>query len=193
MTDAALAETATTDATKGPAIHSFHHPAIKCFDAEETRRFYEDILGLPLNAAVAINDDGRGGDYFFMHIFFRMADGDFIAFFDKDTEIKPDIFKPFTQNDMRLGLRVETEAELQQVADRLKAAGVDYTGPVDQGFAKSIFFRDPNHLHIELSAPVPDQEERLAEEKARAKSVLADWTKKTAAKKEELRKAAAAQ
>lgn len=193
MTDAALAESTTNEASQGPAIHSFHHPAIKCFDAEETRHFYEDILGLPLNAAVAINDDGRGGDYFFMHIFFRMADGDFLAFFDKDSEIKPDLFKPFTQNDMRLGLRVETEAELQEVADRLKAAGVDYKGPVDQGLVKSIFFRDPNHVHIELSTPVPDQEARFAEEKSRAKSVLADWTKKTAAKKEELRKAAATQ
>lgn len=79
-----------------------------------------------------------------------------------------------------------------EIADRLKAAGVEVEGPVDKGFVKSIFFKDPNHLHIELSAPAPDQDEQFAREKSRAKSVLADWTKKTAAKKEALRKASAA-
>lgn len=186
------AETAA-DTAKRPPIHSFHHPAIKCFDAEETRQFYEGVLGLPLNAAVVINDDGRGGDFYFMHIFFRMADGDFIAFFDKDTEIKPDIFKPYSENDFRLGLRVGTEDELQELANRLSAAGIPYTGPVDLGFVKSIYCKDPNDVHLEISAPAPNHEERIAEEKARAKDVLAEWTKKTAAKKEALKKARAAQ
>jgi len=29
-------------------IHGLHHYACRCRDAEETRRFYQDILGLPL-------------------------------------------------------------------------------------------------------------------------------------------------
>ena len=29
-------------------IHGLHHFAYRCKDAEETRHFYEDILGLPL-------------------------------------------------------------------------------------------------------------------------------------------------
>ena len=29
-------------------IHGLHHFAYRCRDAEETRRFYEDLLGLPL-------------------------------------------------------------------------------------------------------------------------------------------------
>ena len=29
-------------------IHGLHHFAYRCRDAEETRHFYEDILGLPL-------------------------------------------------------------------------------------------------------------------------------------------------
>ena len=31
-----------------PPIHQLHHYAYRARDAEETRRFYEDILGLPL-------------------------------------------------------------------------------------------------------------------------------------------------
>lgn len=180
---------AKTDAAEArPPIHSIHHPAIKCFDAEETRQFYEDVLGLPLNAAVCINDDGQGGTFYFMHVFFRMADGDFLAFFDVDGDVRPDIFKPYGQNDFRLGLRVKTEEELQGICDRLEKAGVAYSGPVDQGFVKSIFFDDPNHLHLEVSAAVPDHDEKLALEKSRATDVLAEWTKKTAAKKEAYKK-----
>ena len=192
MSDTVLADAPAATSMERPPIHSFHHPAIKCFDAEETRKFYEDILGMPLNAAVVINDDGRGGDFYFMHIFFRMADGDFLAFFDKDTEIKPDIFTPYGENEFRVGLRVGNEEELDAIAKRLSAAGVDYRGPVDNGFVKSIFFMDPNNLHLELSAPAANHDELIAKEKARAKSVIADWTKKTAAKKEPFRQARAA-
>lgn len=183
MSDTELAENPSSTSAERPPFHSFHHPAIKCFDAEETRSFYEDVLGLPLNAAVVINDDGRGGDFYFMHIFFRMADGDFIAFFDKDSEIKPDIFKQFGENDFRLGLRVGTEAELDAIAKRLSAAGVDFKGPVDHGFVKSIYCKDPNDLNLEISVPAENHEEMIAREKERARDVLAGWTKKTAAKK----------
>ena len=33
-------------------IHGLHHWAFRCRDADETRHFYEEILGLPLAAAV---------------------------------------------------------------------------------------------------------------------------------------------
>jgi len=29
-------------------VHGLHHIAYRCRDAEETRHFYEDLLGLPL-------------------------------------------------------------------------------------------------------------------------------------------------
>ena len=35
-----------------PNIANVHHVAYKCRDAEETRHFYEDILGLEFVAAV---------------------------------------------------------------------------------------------------------------------------------------------
>lgn len=172
-------------------IHSVHHPAIKCFDAEETRGFYEKVLGLPLNAAVCINDDGLGGDFYFMHVFFRMADGDFLAFFDKDTDIRPDVFKDHQKEEFRLSLRVGSEAELEKLMGRLSDAGIEYQGPVETEFGKSIYCQDPNALDIELSAPADDLDERLAREKARAKDVLADWTKKTAGKRDAVKLARA--
>ena len=36
------------------AIHGLHHNAYRCRDAEKTRCFYEDFLGLPLAEAFEI-------------------------------------------------------------------------------------------------------------------------------------------
>jgi catechol 2,3-dioxygenase-like lactoylglutathione lyase family enzyme len=178
-----------------PQIHAIHHPAIKCYDAEETRSFYENVLELPMNAAVAIDDDGLGGDFYFMHIFFRMGDGDFLAFFDKDTEIKPDLFKSFEVDDFRLTLRIESEAHLQRLEGRIRAAGIPYTGPVETALGTSVFLQDPNYLNIELNLPRADEESALADAKRNARAVLAAWTEKTAAQKtglDEIRAANAA-
>lgn len=166
-----------------PPICSIHHTALRCFDAEETRQFYEGILGLELSAVQIMKDDGLGNPVDFCHIFFRMADGDFVAFFDLADDIKPEFWKRYGQTEFRKGLKVSTEAELLALAKRLSAAGIKYAGPVDHGFVKSIYFKDPNGINVEIAASMPRHDEILAEEKKRAREVLAEWTAKTAARK----------
>ena len=64
-------------------VNGLHHAAWRCRDAEETRAFYEDLLGLPL--AHVVREDrvpSTGESCAFAHVFFRMRDGSFIAFFD---------------------------------------------------------------------------------------------------------------
>jgi catechol 2,3-dioxygenase-like lactoylglutathione lyase family enzyme len=46
--------------TAAPGIRGVHHSAFRCRDAEETRRFYEDVLGLPLKAALTFEKDPAG-------------------------------------------------------------------------------------------------------------------------------------
>lgn len=166
-----------------PPIYSFHHPALRCFDSEETRHFYADILGLEFSAACVFDNDGLGNKVDFMHTFFRMGDGDFVAFFDLPDDIRPDIFEAYRPMDFRIALKVSTEAELLALAGRLAAAAVKYSGPFDHGFIKSIYFKDPNGLNLEIAAPTPRHEDILAQEKKRAREVLAAWTAKTAARK----------
>lgn len=165
-----------------PPVLSFHHPALRCIDAEETRHFYEDILGLPLTAACVFDDDGFGNPVDFMHIFHRMGDGDFLAFFDIPDQFNPDMFEPYGSMDIRLGLKVSSEAELAKLQKRLTDEGVAYTGPVDHGYIKSIYLKDPNDLHLEIAAVTPRHEDFLAQEKPKAKSVLESWVKKHGAK-----------
>ena len=56
----------------------FHHVAYACRDAEATRHFYEDLLGMPLVHTEV--KAGEGG--FFRHLFFDTGDGSCIAFFE---------------------------------------------------------------------------------------------------------------
>ncbi len=64
-------------------IHQLHHYAYRARDGEETRHFYEDILGLPLYHIIQSDIVPSTGEYCpYTHFFFRLQDGSFIAFFD---------------------------------------------------------------------------------------------------------------
>jgi catechol 2,3-dioxygenase-like lactoylglutathione lyase family enzyme len=73
----------TNRAAAAIPIHGLHHYAYRCRDAEETRHFYEDILGLPLWHIIQSDYVPSTGEYCpYTHIFFRMSDGACVAFFD---------------------------------------------------------------------------------------------------------------
>ena len=57
-------------------VLGLHHFAWRCRDAEETRHFYEDILGMPLVHLIHKDTVPSTGEYCpYVHIFFRMHDG----------------------------------------------------------------------------------------------------------------------
>ena len=57
-----------------------HHVAYACKNGEETRHFYEDVLGFPLvhTEVTRIPDT----ESWFRHLFFDLGDGSCIAFFE---------------------------------------------------------------------------------------------------------------
>ena len=58
-----------------PPIHGLPHFAWRCRDAEETRHFYEAILGLPLVHVVKEERVPSTGEHCpFVHLFFEFAD-----------------------------------------------------------------------------------------------------------------------
>ncbi|WP_040788423.1 VOC family protein [Massilia niastensis] len=135
-------------------IRGLHHFAYRCKDAEETRRFYEDILGLPLVHVVRSDHVPSTGEFCpYVHIFFQMKDGSYIAFFDlgDDVASEPSPNTPAWVN--HLALRVDSIADLQQAKMRLEAAGVDVLGPTDHHIIESIYFFDPNGIRLELTTP----------------------------------------
>ncbi len=142
-------------------VHGLHHIAYRCRDAEETRRFYEDLLGLPLVHVVRADNVGSTGEFCpFIHLFFELTDGSCVAFFDlgDNQAAEPSPNTPRWVN--HLALRVGSEAEVDEARRRLQAAGVEVLGPVlHDGFVRSIYFFDPNGIRLELTLTTSGAEE----------------------------------
>lgn len=142
----------------GFSIKGLHHFAWRCRDAEETRAFYEDVLGLPLVHLIRRDHVPSTGEYCpYVHIFFQMADGSCLAFFDLgDYETSlPSPNTPAWVN--HIALEVGSIEELTGARKRLQAAGVDVLGITDHEIVKSIYFFDPNGFRIELTVPTVPQ------------------------------------
>ena len=145
-------------------IQQLHHSAYRARDAEETRHFYEDILGLPLYHIIQSDHVPSTGEYCpYTHIFFRLQDGSFIAFFDlgDDQAAAPSANTPAWVN--HIAFRVNHVRELEDTMARLKAHGVDVIGVTDHHIFKSIYFFDPNGIRLELTAQLADEFQMLQE------------------------------
>lgn len=152
-------------------IKKLHHAAYRCRDSEETRKFYEDFLGLPLADALEIGTTQTGRDAKVLHTFFRMADGSNIAFFEAPDQ--PFDFKEQHDFDLHIALEVD-RTTLQEMFERGKAAGIDTRGISDHGFVHSIYFRDPNGYVVELAAPTSDTPPEVGPS-ARSHEILETW------------------
>ena len=157
-------------------VQGLHHFAWRCRDAEETRRFYEDLLGLPLVHVIRSDTVPSTGEHCpYVHIFFRMRDGSHIAFFDLGdaTAAQPSPNTPAWVN--HIALQVDSTVELQQAKARLQAAGIEVLGITDHGIIESIYFFDPNGLRLELTTPTASAVE-MAGHAHDAHRLLAEWT-----------------
>ncbi len=61
-------------------IKKLHHHAVRCRNSEDTRKFYEDFLGMPLVHAIKIDETKTGRKTQTLHTFFRLGDGSHLAF-----------------------------------------------------------------------------------------------------------------
>ncbi len=162
-------------------IRGLHHFAYRCRDAEETRRFYEDLLGLPLTHIVRADHVPSTGEFNpYVHLFFEMTDGSSVAFFDlgDNQASEPSPNTPRWCN--HLALKVDSSEAVRQAHARLVAAGVDVIGPVDHdGFVLSIYFFDPNGVRLELTTNTCD-DAQLAAYRAEARARCDAWTREKA-------------
>ena len=153
-------------------IRGLHHNAYRCRDSEETRRFYEDFLGLPLVNAFEIRETKSGRDTHVLHSFYAMDDGSCLAFFEAPGS--PFDFKTQHDYDLHIALEVPFEA-LATMKAKAQATGLDVRGIADHGMIDSIYLRDPNGYVIELTAKRPDHDARMDPAKNGARAELARW------------------
>jgi catechol 2,3-dioxygenase-like lactoylglutathione lyase family enzyme len=147
-------------------IKGLHHNAYRCRDSEETRGFYEDFLGLRFITAFEI-DGARA-----LHTFFAMDDGSCLAFFEAPG--MPFDFKEQNALDLHIALAVEPDT-FERMLEQGKAEGREVRGPVDHGFCRSIYFRDPNGYIIELTADTGTHRDTIDPAISKPHEALGRW------------------
>ena len=153
-------------------IKGLHHNAYRCRDSEETRRFYEEFLGLPLSHTLEIKETLSGRKTETLHTFYRLGDGSCLAFFEA-----PDMafeFKPQHDYDLHIALEVD-QAVLEKKFAEGKARGIETRGVSDHGFIRSIYFRDPNGYVIELTMKMPGHDRAMDPATNGARAKLDRW------------------
>ena len=154
-------------------IRGLHHNAYRCRDSEETRRFYQDFLGLPLAETLEIGETKTGRRTNALHTFYRLGDGSYLAFFEVPD--MPFEFKAQHDFDLHIALEVDMQT-LHGMLAKGRAAGVETRGISDHGFIHSIYFRDPNGYVIELTAKLPGHDGAMDPARNGAREKLDRWT-----------------
>ena len=144
-----------------------NHLAYVTHDVAATADFYTRILGMEL--ASTIFDDhvpSTGQDIPYFHIFFRMADGSTIAFFEC-TDLPPAAKSTHPAYDTfnHVALQAENPAEIRRWREWLVSNGVEVLGPIDhKGMIESNYFHDPNGIRLELTTPLDKDWNRQTEQ-----------------------------
>jgi catechol 2,3-dioxygenase-like lactoylglutathione lyase family enzyme len=166
------------------AVRGLHHSAYRCRDAEETRRFWEDIVGFPLVMALEIGHQATTGeDVKYMHVFFDIGSHDrdqpnYLAFFDvpdNPGDDEAELFKRRKGLDLHFAMRAPDHAAVEALRKRLSAHGVEVEGPIDHGICTSIYFHDPNGYRWEFAAENAAERAEMAAHKRAAHDNLRRW------------------
>jgi glyoxylase I family protein len=156
-----------------------HHNAFVVKDHEANRRFFEDLLGIPLVATWCeknFNADLQR-EVEFCHTFYGMADGGALAFFQF---ADPELYE-LTQAEKpakigrydHIAFKAEP-ATYDELKRRLEMAGEKYR-ETNHGYCKSIYVASPDGLYVEFTQDPEDVAEIDAIRRADAHSELTRW------------------
>ncbi|MGO9378460.1 MAG: VOC family protein [Dissulfurispiraceae bacterium] len=135
-----------------------NHLALATRDISMTVRFWRDLLGMRLVAAL-----GKPG---YRQYFFEVSADDLVAFFEWP-DVEPIEEKdagrvakgPFAFDHVAIG--VEDDDALWAMKEKLEANGIWVSEVIDNGFIHSIFTFDPNGISLEFSCFVKNIDIRL--------------------------------
>jgi catechol 2,3-dioxygenase-like lactoylglutathione lyase family enzyme len=155
-----------------------HHYAWVTKDHEANRRFFEDILGMPLVATwcerAYVAEVGRELEY--CHAFYGLADGGAVAFFQFADPALFELFKAQHPRQARFGhiaLKVD-RATFDDTERRLKAAGLKYR-VTDHGYCRSLYVMTPDELKLEYTLDPDNVADIDSRRRADAHAELKRW------------------
>ena len=155
-----------------------HHTAYVTNDLEATRKFYEDVIGLPLVATWCEVDELFGAERTYCHLFFGLGDGGALAFFKFAKPEDQQLFGPKMPqtpfHHIALNVDSETQAAIER---RLEAAGYQppTTFVLEHGYCRSVYVTDPNGMILEFTRDHPEADRINAARRANAHADLRRW------------------
>ena len=164
-------------ATAAPKLGGVHHVAYRCKDAKETVEFYNTLLGMDFQLAIAEDKvPSTGAPDPYMHVFLDAGNGNVLAFFELPT--KPDMDRDRNTPEwvQHIAFKVETMDDLMNAKARAEEMGLDVVGPTHHGIFKSIYFFDPNGHRLELACDIGTPEQ-MSELKSVAYDMLDEWSR----------------
>jgi glyoxylase I family protein len=160
-------------------IRRLHHHAVRTDDMEATRRFYEDLLGMPMVVALKESTDPTSGrETPFLHCFFEMGDGSSLAFFQFLAEdYGPATNLPPDGVDHHIAMSVPDFDEIARLKAAFDELGYPNCG-IDHGFCYSLYARDPNGMLVEFVTDAANELELNEVAAAVAHEELRKWNEK---------------
>lgn len=156
--------------------NGFHHVAYRCKDAKETVEFYNGILGMDFQLAIAEDHVPSTGKYDpYMHIFMDAGNDNVLAFFELPEQPEMSRDKNTPKWVQHIAMRVDSIDALMAAKTHLEDNNILVIGPTNHGIFKSIYFFDPNGHRLELAADTgtPAQMTQL---KSVAYDMLEEWS-----------------
>jgi glyoxylase I family protein len=151
-----------------------HHHAFTTDDHEANRRFYEDVLGIPLTAMFIEKEFIQGEWVELGHAFYSLQDGSALAFFNFADQNKQRVWKAREQSIfIHVSLLVEANTQ-KELKERIDAAGLE-SFVLEHGFCTSLYVKDPNGLLVEFTVDHPDAAAIAVEMAERAHRDLQHW------------------
>lgn len=155
-----------------------HHTAYVSKDLEATRKFYEDVIGIPLVATWAEQEELFGEVRTYAHCFFELADGSALAFFQFVDEKDQSLFGPKLAESPFIHVALNVDSETQEgIIKRIEKAGIEEpdTYILDHGYCKSVYVKDPNNMLLEFTVDAPNAPELNKLKRQTAHADLKRW------------------
>jgi len=134
-----------------------HHLAFMAGDIKKHIAFFSEVMGCPLVALFDMHGVPGG-----LHAFLRMNDHGYFSIVQL-----PDVDKipielgkthagsgalPSAPGTLQhLAFRVDSDADLVAMRDRIRSHGVNVIGPIDHGMCRSIYFAGPDQMTLEVA------------------------------------------
>lgn len=170
-----MSATTGTEAGLAPAVDGIDHNAFVMWDPAATIRLYRDVLGFPIVHAITAKGWGQAGHADFAHIFFAVGNDTCMAFFYYfGVPPRDQRSRDYVGNGRHTAFRAASRDDLRRWRERLKAAGVNVSPPIEHELIESIYFTDPNGYPLEITCKLRDMTARDADDAALTVAALVE-------------------